>query len=51
MCSSSDEYAEKVEKYEEKLDELKCDAVEKFEEEIAKIIEQIECFHEQILDR
>ena len=51
MCSSSEEYCEKVEKYQEKLDELKCDAVEKFEEEIAKIIEQIECFHEQILDR
>ena len=51
MCSSSDEYAEKVEKYEEKLDELKCDAVEKFEEEIAKIIEQIKCFHDQILAR
>ena len=49
LCTTSTEYCDKVEKYEARLAELKCDAVDKFKAEITKIIEQIKCFHEEIL--
>ena len=49
ICSTSSDYANRVQKYEERLEELECDAIEKFNNDIAKIIQQIKCFHDQIL--
>jgi hypothetical protein len=51
ICKTSSTYAEKVQKYEEKLDELECEAIEKFNSDVEKIIERIECFHEQLLTK